>query len=82
MKKTGFSIACYALKYRYRDAQLIPEQKDKPDFGFIWKSKRMSVEVVALDDSELLRAISSHEVTKLTKARKKELHAINGLLII
>jgi len=78
-EKQAFSIACNALKDRYGDVQLIPEQKDKPDFGFIWKNKRIGVEVVALDDSELLRAISSHEAQKLTKARKKELHAIKNL---
>lgn len=48
-EKQAFSIACNALKDRYGDAQLIPEQKDKPDFGFIWKNKRIGVEVVALD---------------------------------
>lgn len=78
-EKKAFSIACNALKDRYGNAQLIPEQKDKPDFGFIWKNKKIGVEIVALDDRELLKAINSHETTKPTKAKKKELHAINNL---
>lgn len=78
-EEKAFSIMMNALHDRYGDAKLIPDQVDKPDYGFIWKGKRIGVEVVAIDNHIILESINAHESERLNKARKQELNAINTL---
>lgn len=78
-EEKAFSIMMNALHDRYGEAKLIPDQVDKPDYGFIWKGKRIGVEVVAIDNDIILESINAHESERLNKARKKELNAINTL---
>ena len=59
-----------------RNIHMIPEQMDKPDFGFIMKGERIGIEVCLIDNSKLLEERNVYGSSKITSAKKKEINAI------
>ena len=55
---------------------MIPEQVDKPDFGFVIKGKRIGIEVCSIDNDKLLENKNVYNSSKPNKAKKKEMEAI------
>lgn len=55
---------------------MIPEQVDKPDFGFAIKGKRIGIEVCSIDNDKLLESKNVYNSSKPNKAKKKEMEAI------
>ena len=59
-EEKAFSIMMNALKARYGCASIIHEQVDKPDYGMIWKNKRVGIEILGIDNSKIIQSIKSH----------------------
>ncbi len=59
-EEKAFSIMINALKARYGCALIIPDQIDKPDYGIIWKNKRLGIEILGIDNSKIIQSINSH----------------------
>lgn len=58
---------------------MIPDQVDKPDFGFVMKGIRIGIEVCSIDNSKLLESRNVHNLSKSNKAKRKKINAIlNG----
>ena len=60
---------------------MIPDQVDKPDFGFVMKGIRIGIEVCSIDNSKLLESRNVHNSSKPNNAKRKKNNAIlNGKL--
>ncbi|MFP5073734.1 hypothetical protein ACLD9W_02525 [Neisseria sp. WLZKY-1] len=58
---------------------MIPDQVDKPDFGFVMKGIRIGIEVCSIDNSKLLESRNVHNSSKPNNAKRKKINAIlNG----
>ncbi|MEN8316606.1 hypothetical protein [Acinetobacter nosocomialis] len=76
-EEKAFSIMMNALKARYGCASIIHEQVDKPDYGMIWKNKRVGIEILGIDNSKIIQSIKSHG-KKGSKAFKSYNKAISN----
>lgn len=55
---------------------MIPDQVDKPDFGFVMKGVRIGIEVCSIDNSKLLESRNVHNSSKPNNAKRKKDNAI------
>lgn len=55
---------------------MIPDQVDKPDFGFVMKGIRIGIEVCSIDNSKLLESRNVHNSSKPNNAKRKKDNAI------
>lgn len=56
--------------------RMLPEQVDRPDFGFIMEGRRIGIEVCSIDNSKLLESESVYNSLKPNRAKEKEMDAI------